>query len=295
MTEGALEKEREATIDGTIAAVDTATLKSVTIDEKQNMEQSPSSSAFVDNAAMPALKDAGAEGQRLESRARDSSSPSNQIHAASPSPSPSPSPVKYKHKASPSPAKSKEITDKERAKAKYLLNRAYHSGRQSAQEIDARRDNDRYSSYSGSSASSYGSKRSVKTVESDIARRLRKSQQRLRDSQERHIESKKGDDSSDAALQAVFSSLTEQQQTLFMSMKGTKSAARGSSHAAGSKKIARAVALLEQSLSPRMKTRARLARGTLPAEGVVIVGIGPPPHPLPRSAPLASAPVIFTR
>ncbi len=230
MTEGASALKREAAVDDAMAAVDAATSKNVTINERQNMEQSPSSSAYVDRAAMPALKDAGAEGHRLESRVSPSPSPGKPKAAASPSPSPSPALAKLKQVASPSPAKSEGITGQERAKAKYLLNRAYHSEQQNARENDARRDNERYSSYNGgSSVGSFSSKRSVNTVESDIARRLRKSQQRVRDSQEGGRGRRGGSDSSDVALQAVFSSLSEQQQALFMSMKDTKAARVGGS------------------------------------------------------------------
>ena len=268
MTEGASAKEREAAIDDAMAVLDSATAKSVTINEKQNMEQSPSSSAYVDTAGVPVLKDAGAERHRLDSR-------------ASPSPAKatlSPSPVRPKKvashsplKASPSPAKQqqpvkKEITDQERAKAKYLLNRAYRSEEQNAARESNdrdRRDNDRYSSYSGSSGSSYSSRRSVKTVESDIAKRLRTSQQRLRESQGRG--SRSGDGvrrSSEAALDAVFSSLSEQQQALFLSMKDTKTRGRSRMYQSSEKGRARSGSPDAKSVSSYNDTRSSRSGGT---------------------------------
>ncbi len=209
LTEGKLlDQRREDMLGQANAAIDAALAKSVTINEKENTAQSPSSSAFVGNkAAMPTLKDAGASAQKLDSQAKRS--PAKRAV----------SPPKRKDPEA-SNGRSSEVTDQEKAKAKYLLARAYNRKSNDSPDKDRRLQGDRYSSYSGSSGGSRGSQRSVRTTESDIARKLRASQQRLRDSQDR---GRREDvrTSKERAMDAVFSSLSEQQQALFLSMKST--------------------------------------------------------------------------
>lgn len=218
LTEGKL---RENMVGQANAAIDAALAKSVTINEKENTAQSPSSSAYaghVPAAGMPALKDAGASAHKFESRIKSPASPLQKSPARMVA-----SPPKPKGGAQGS----NQVTDQEKAKAKYLLARAYNRKSSDFPETDKRPQGDRYSSYSGSSGGSYRSQRSVETTESDIAKKLRRSQQRVRDSQD--VGRSNGDirGSRDRAMDAVFSSLSEQQQTLFLMMKSTGAQPKG--------------------------------------------------------------------
>jgi hypothetical protein len=242
MTEGGI---RERMLAQAEAAIDAGISKSVTIDETENTAQSPSSSAFVDNSSaagaggMPVLKDAGASGHKLESRMKTSPvhDKSSLVKSASPARSPAAGARQQQQQKAP------EVSDKERAKAKYLLSRAYNRKSEDS-PADRGSDNDRYSSYSGNSGGSYGSNRSVRASESDIAKRLRASQQRLRESQEdsRDNGRRGGRSSRDKSLEAVFSGLSEQQQALFLSMKSTAQAKGGNSGRRGASPDSKSVA-----------------------------------------------------